>query len=102
MGAFFFLLASLLAAANHFQWRGKGLLATAKNLTSDGYLALQNICYYDLVYMPIYRENYPLMEPYQGRPLHGLLVGLGVPEVPPKAPYNPCPIPAQSFSQSGP
>ena len=38
--------------------------------------------------MPIYRENYPLLEPYQGRPLNGLLVGLGVPEVLPKAPWT--------------
>ena len=51
-------------------------LAAAKRSISDGYLALQKTSAYDLVYMPIYRENYPLMEPYQGRPLHGLLVGV--------------------------
>ena len=55
-----------------------------------------------LVHMPIYRENYPLLEPYQGRPQYEILVGLGFPEVPPKVPCNPCPSSAQSFSQSGP
>ena len=43
MGAFFFLLVSLLAEANHFLEREKGLLAAVKNLILDGYLALQKI-----------------------------------------------------------
>ena len=106
MGTFFLLLASLLGSANHFLWRKKGLLAAVKNLTSDGYLAIQKTCFYDLVYMPIYRENYPLMEPYQGQPLHGLLVGLGVPEVPPKAPpsrpHGPAPLSLKSGPYNGP
>ena len=77
MDAFLLLLESLLSAANHFIERGKGLLAAAKNLTSDGYLALQKTSTYDLVYMPIYRETMLPWNPNQGRPLRGVLLGVG-------------------------
>ena len=77
MGAYFFLLASLLAAANHFLERENGLLAAAKNLTSDGYLALQKTSAYDLVYMSIYRETMLPWNPNQGCPLRGVLLGVG-------------------------
>ena len=91
-----------LSEKNHFLERENGLLAAAKNLISDGYFALQKTCSFDLIYMPIYRKNYPLLEPYQGRPLNGLLVGLGVHPWPPKIPPPVCPSPRPSISQSGP
>ena len=105
MGTLFFLLVSLLAVATLFLEKGKRLLAAAKNSISYDYLALHKTCY-DLVYMPIYRENYPLMEPYQGRPLHGLLIGLGVLEVPSKAPptrpHDSAPLSLKSGPYNGP
>ena len=95
MGTFFFLVASLLAAEKYFLWRGKGLLATAKNLDSDGYLALQKTSVYDLVYMTIYRETMLPWNPNQGWPLRGVLLGVELLVLPPKPPRNPptCPAP---------
>ena len=55
-----------------------GLLAVAKNLISDGYLALQKTSVYDLVYMPIYRKTMLPWNPNQGRPLRGVLLGVGI------------------------
>ena len=59
MGAFLFLLAGIYAAATLFLEKEKWPLVAAKRSISNSYLALQKTSAYDLIYMPIYRENIP-------------------------------------------